>query len=635
MKSLLTCFVYLICFAISAQNNELLYDNNSKIITVGPNLEIYEDKTNILSINDVVKIKTFKNYNKSIPSFGLSNSTFWAKFNFINNSDYKNFILEFDKVDVVELKLFSITNNETHIEHADLKNNRIYSKKTSSFGLDIKKNNKKTIYIKFKSNWSVTIPVKISNTEYFLINKLDQELINGLYIGIFLIMILYNLFIFFSINDKSYLFYVIYIFLFLIFLIVEDGFFYNIISKDSIHLYGFLIRTLPILVGMSAIYFIRSFVKSSYYVPKIDRFHLVIIALYIICLILALNKNYNHISYISLNLMSILGTIYAIVLGVSVILKGFKPAWFFIMAWFILMLSVFHYALSHIGLISYLPITDHILKIGAVIEILLLSLGLANRINVLKYETEVSQAKTLELINEKKSIIENQNIQLENMVSIRTKKLELRNQIISKKNKEKSIMMREIHHRVKNNLQMISSMVRIQSRYVENKKNQYPLKEVERRIQTMALLHEKIYQSENLVEINIKEYIESILIDLLTIYDTNNSTTYYLDITEFKYETETVLFLGLLINELLTNALKHALKDENNGKISVLLKNINTNTHKLVISNSGKKIIIDDFYNSKSLGNHLIKNFVKQLNGTLEIENKKETSFTILFNNIN
>tara|TARA_B110001450_G_C17447868_1_gene410756 strand:- start:195 stop:731 length:537 start_codon:yes stop_codon:yes gene_type:complete len=178
-------------------------------------------------------------------------------------------------------------------------------------------------------------------------------------------------------------------------------------------------------------------------------------------------------------------------------------------------------------------------------------------------------------------------------------------------------------------------MVRIQSRYVENKKNQYPLKEVERRIQTMALLHEKIYQSENLVEINIKEYIESILIDLLTIYDTNNSTTYDLDITEFKYETETVLFLGLLINELFTNALKHALKDENNGKISVLLKNINTNTHQLVISNSGKKIIIDDFYNSKSLGNHLIKNFVKQLNGTLEIENKKETSFTILFNNIN
>jgi two-component sensor histidine kinase len=333
--------------------------------------------------------------------------------------------------------------------------------------------------------------------------------------------------------------------------------------------------------------------------------------------------------------MSILGTIYAIILGISVILKGFKPAWFFIIAWFILMLSVFHFALSHIGFISYLPITDHILKIGAVIEILLLSLGLANRINVLKYETEVSQAKTLELINEKKSIIENQNIQLENMVSIRTKKLELRNQIISKKNKEKSIMMREIHHRVKNNLQMISSMVRIQSRYVENKKNQYPLKEVERRIQTMALLHEKIYQSENLVEINIKEYIESILIDLLTIYDTNNSTTYDLDITEFKYETETVLFLGLLINELLTNALKHALKEENNGKISVLLKNINTNTHQLVISNSGKKIIIDDFYNSKSLGNHLIKNFVKQLNGTLEIENKKETSFTILFNNIN
>jgi two-component sensor histidine kinase len=625
----------MICFVLGAQNNDLLYRNNSKNLTVGPKIKIYEDKTNKLSIEDVKKIKTFKNYNKSIPSFGLSNSTFWAKFNFINKSDYDDFILEFDKVDFVELKLFSLINNETYIEHVNIKNNRTYSKKTSSFRLNIKKNITKTIYIKFKTNWSVTIPVKISNIEYYNKNKLDQELINGLYIGIFLIMILYNLFIYFSINDKSYFLYVIYIFLFLTFLIVEDGFFYNIISKNSIHTYGFLIRTLPILVGISAIYFIRSFVKSAYYAPKIDRFHIVIIVLYFVSLFLALNKNYNHISYTSLNLMSIISATYAITLGVSVILKGFKPAWFFIIAWSILLISVFHFALSHLGIISYLPITDHILKIGTVIEIVLLSLGLANRINVLKFQKEASQAKNLELISEKKSFIENQNIELENMVAVRTKKLEDINIIISKKNKEKSIMMREIHHRVKNNLQMISSMVRIQSRYTESNNNIYPLKEVERRIQTMALLHEKIYQSDNLVEINIKEYIESILLDLLTIYKVDNTSTYNLDINDFKYETETVLFLGLLINELLTNALKHVLKEEKNGHISITLKPYNDETHLLIVSNSGKKINLEEFDNSKSIGKHLIKNFVKQLDGVLKIENIKETSFKILFKNIN
>jgi two-component system response regulator len=221
------------------------------------------------------------------------------------------------------------------------------------------------------------------------------------------------------------------------------------------------------------------------------------------------------------------------------------------------------------------------------------------------------------------------------MVAVRTKKLEDINIIISKKNKEKSIMMREIHHRVKNNLQMISSMVRLQSRYAESNKSVYTLKEVERRIQTMALLHEKIYQSDNLVEINIKEYIESILLDLLTIYKVDNTSTYNLDINDFKYETETVLFLGLLINELLTNALKHVLKEEKNGHISITLKPYNDETHLLIVSNSGKKINLEEFDNSKSIGKHLIKNFVKQLDGVLKIENIKETSFKILFKNIN
>jgi two-component sensor histidine kinase len=422
---------------------------------------------------------------------------------------------------------------------------------------------------------------------------------------------------------------------FLVFQLLEDGYFYSHLSNNNYFTYGLSIRILPILTGIAAIYFVRYFVKSPLYSPIIDRFYIVIIAFYIINIFITLKPNLKHLSYVCLNTASIIATLYAIVLGISVIKKGFKPAWFFIIAWTILMFSVLYYSLSHLGVLPYNPITEHILKIGSVIEIILLSLGLANRINVLKSEKESSQAQALQLINEKQNIIENQNIYLENMVAERTKKLEDRNIVISKKNKEKSIMMREIHHRVKNNLQMISSMVRLQSRYTESNKSVYTLKEVERRIQTMALLHEKIYQSDNLVEINIKEYIESILLDLLTIYKVDNTSTYNLDINDFKYETETVLFLGLLINELLTNALKHVLKEEKNGHISITLKPYNDETHLLIVSNSGKKINLEEFDNSKSIGKHLIKNFVKQLDGVLKIENIKETSFKILFKNIN
>ncbi|NQY30736.1 MAG: hypothetical protein HRT69_14860 [Flavobacteriaceae bacterium] len=632
MKSLLLYIICFSCFTLKAQDNDIVYLNDSKILRVGPKLEIYEDTTNTLSIDQVIQLKKFKNHHKTIPAFGLSKSTYWAKFEFVNNSDYEDFILEFNKVDVLKLDLYFKNKNSTSFTHQPMKLNRKkFSGRMFLFNLNIPKNNSLSIYIKFKSNWSVTFPVKISAKEQMLHKLFDEELINGLYIGIFLIMIFYNLFIYFSIKDKSYLLYVAYIFLFLLFQLNENGFFYKYFLYKSPYLYGVAVKTLPIITGIAAIYFIRDFVNAKKYIPKIDRFHIIIIILYIGCLFLAFDEKYNHFAFVYLNIISLTAALYALLVGIAVILKGFKPAWFFLIAWSILIVSIFQFTLSSLGILPYFPITDHSLKIGSVFEIVLLSLGLANRINVLKLEKEASQAQALQLINEKKSLIENQNTQLESMVAERTHKLEIRNQIISKKNEEKSIMMREIHHRVKNNLQMINSMVRIQSRYTNKGNTKDSLKEVERRIQTMALLHEKMYQSENLVEINVKEYIQSILTDLLSIYSIDKKITYEINISELQYGTETILFLGLLINELITNTLKHAFNDQNNGHITIFLKVYDKDSHQLIITNNGSKIDIDKFNNSKSLGQRLIKNFVKQLDGTLTIDNAVNTTFTILF----
>ncbi len=632
MKIKLLYITLLTSFIALANDNVFIYNSNSGDINVGSSLEIYEDTTNLLTINEISKLNSFKNYNENIPSFGLSKSTFWAKFDFVNNSEFNEFLLHVDKVDVLKLGVYYKDAHDNFIEQTAIKNSRSISKKSFLYNLHLENNKSKTIYIQFKTNWSVVIPIMIDHKIFIYEKLFNDELINGMFTGIFFVMFFYNLFLYFSIRDKSYLFYVIYIFLFLVFQLIEDGYFYEYLSKNSYYTYGLAIRILPILIGISVLYFIRYFVNSPLYAPVVDRYYKVLILFYIINIFIALKPNLEHLSYLCLNIASISTTLYVIFLGVSVIKKGFKPAWFFIIAWSILMLSVFYYSLSHLGLIPYKSITEHILKIGSVIEIVLLSLGLANRINVLKLENENSQAQALQLINEKKNFIETQNTHLENMVAERTKTLEVRNKIISKKNREKSIMMREIHHRVKNNLQMISSMVRIQSRYVSDTISQESLKQVERRIQTMALLHEKIYQSDNLTEIDINEYIESILFDLLTIYNAENTTTYTLEITKYKYETETVLFLGLLINELLTNALKHVLKNEKKGHINIKLEIIDAFKHRLTVSNSGSKINIDNFYNSKSLGNNLIKNFVRQLDGELTINNSPETSFQVTFN---
>lgn len=635
MKSLLLYIIFFICFTIKAQeNNAITYLNDSKILRIGPKLEVYEDSTNTMTINQVNNLNTFKNYHKTIPNFGLSKSTFWAKFNIKNKSDFQYFILEFNKVAIQELKLYHKLNNTNNrfTEQALNLNKKKYSGRMFLFDFKIKKNTSRTIYIKFKSSWSVTFPVKIGSKEQMLHKLFDEELINGLYIGVFLIMVFYNLFIYFFTKDKSYIYYVTYILFFLLFQLNENGFFFKYFLYKSPYIYSIAIKILPIFTSIAAIYFTREFVKAKKYVPKIDRFHIVLVILFLANLFFAFDEKYNHYAFLSLNILTLTASLYVLFVGVAVVYKGFKPAWFFIIAWSVLILSIIQFNLSSLGVLPYYPITDHVLKIGSVFEIVLLSLGLANRINVLKTEKEASQSQALQLINEKKSFVENQNSQLEFMVAERTQTLEIRNEIISKKNEEKSIMMREIHHRVKNNLQMINSMIRIQSRYTNTENS---LKEVERRIHTMALLHEKMYQSENLIEINIKEYIQSILVDLLNIYNVGEKITYEIKTSDFLYNTETVLYLGLLINELLTNALKHSLKNKEKGHITINLKPYNEDIHKLTITNNGKRIDIEKFNNSKSLGHRLIKNFVKQLNGTLKIENSINTSFTIFFKNFN
>lgn len=636
-RYIFACLIYLTCFTVKAQTNDSIsYYNDSKIIRVGEYLEIYEDKSNNLTIDQVSNLNSFKNHHKTIPNFGLSESTFWAKFNFNNDSDYQDFILEFNKVAIQELKLYYKQNNSssTFTEQGLSLNKKKYSGRMFLLNLNIPKNTSNTIYIKFKSRWSVTFPVKISSKEQMFHKLFDEELFNGLYIGVFLIMVFYNLFIYFSIKDRSYILYVVYIFSFLIFQLNENGFFFKYFLYKSPYIYSVAIKTLPIITSISAIYFIRDFIKAPKYIPIIDRFHIVLIILFISTMFFAFDEKYNHAAFISLNTLTLIAALYALFTGIAVIYKGFKPAWFFIIAWSVLIVSITQFNLSSLGILPYYPITDHSLKIGSVFEIVLLSLGLANRINVLKIEKEASQAEALALVNEKKALIEGQNFELENLVAKRTKKLKIRNEIINKKNEEKSIMMREIHHRVKNNLQMINSMVRLQSRYTTAENAEKSLKEVERRIQTMALLHEKMYQSDNLIEINTRDYVENVLIDLFKIYKVDKNITYDLNITDINYNTETILFLGLLINELATNTLKHAFNTKENGHLNIVLLPKEKDTHQLIMTNTGTQIDIDAFNTSKSLGRRLIRNFVKQLNGTLTIENNPNTRFIVLFKEI-
>jgi two-component sensor histidine kinase len=197
---------------------------------------------------------------------------------------------------------------------------------------------------------------------------------------------------------------------------------------------------------------------------------------------------------------------------------------------------------------------------------------------------------------------------------------------------EKAVLMKEIHHRVKNNLQVISSLMFLQASYTEDATAKRVLKNSENRIKTMALLHEKIYQSNDLGRLNFKNYVESINYKLVDYYQEGlTKTVLKTDVEDISLNLDKSILAGLIINELVTNALQHAFKGRKEGEISVTAKEMG-GTISLVIADDGTGIS-EDLKDKKTttLGFQLVENLVNQLKGTLEIVKDGGSRFTIRF----
>lgn len=198
---------------------------------------------------------------------------------------------------------------------------------------------------------------------------------------------------------------------------------------------------------------------------------------------------------------------------------------------------------------------------------------------------------------------------------------------------EKEVLLKEVHHRVKNNLQIISSLLDLQSLNMEDKKAQEAFRLSQNRVKSMALIHESLYQSTNLAKINFANYIKTLASYLISTYtissnqitlDLNNIYDVYLDIN-------TAIPCGLILNELVTNSLKYACFEAINYEIVIKLK-VEDNQVNLIVQDSGKNlpnaISLDK---NPSLGLKLVKALVEQIDGQIEVEQSPCTTFKIKF----
>lgn len=199
--------------------------------------------------------------------------------------------------------------------------------------------------------------------------------------------------------------------------------------------------------------------------------------------------------------------------------------------------------------------------------------------------------------------------------------------------REKEVLLREIHHRVKNNLQIITSLLRLQSYKVEDDKVQDMFKTAQNRIRTMALIHEKLYQSQDLSKIDLSQYIRNLTIHLLNIYRTDtNKVSLNIEIGDVFLDINTAIPCGLIINELVSNSLKYAFPGEKSGSIQVKLDADQQGKHILIVADNGVGLPEElNVEATDTLGLQLVNDLTKQIQGRLEVNRIKGTVFTIIF----
>ncbi|MCX6139210.1 MAG: PAS domain S-box protein [Ignavibacteriales bacterium] len=196
---------------------------------------------------------------------------------------------------------------------------------------------------------------------------------------------------------------------------------------------------------------------------------------------------------------------------------------------------------------------------------------------------------------------------------------------------EKSILLKEIHHRVKNNMQVISSLLNLQEKRIADEGLRELFKESQFRIRSMALVHEKLYQSDSLAQIDFGEYLDSLAAKLFRSFG-GHRVVWRREGSNIRLGADTAIPCGLIVNELITNAMKHAFPDNKEGVVTATMRLLPENRCELIVTDNGIGMPADlNIKESTSLGMQLIESLVEQLGGTVIVSAENGTRVTIVF----
>ncbi|WP_345952828.1 7TM diverse intracellular signaling domain-containing protein [Mucilaginibacter sp. PAMB04168] len=407
----------------------VIYKNGGNVV-LGEHVAILEDSTNRLTINEVLTNKNFAASGNEVPNLKLSKSSFWLRFSIKNQSAYNHLLLSLEYPTLSVCDFYHPENHTyklTRFTDTSGFYKRKYKHQDFIFDINLPKDSAATYYIKVESSEQMILPLILSTEQQTAESLLAKNLFWGILIGLILVMILYNLFVYLSTKDVSYLYYVLYTTFIGLTQTTLSGYTFHYLFYNHPWLFKKAIVVFPGLAGVAAVLFVSKFLHTKQRTPKLHKFLGVVIILYSTAIVLRL-LGYNHASYrmIDISALCVTGSIYAAALITSA--QGYRPARFFLLAWTIFLGGLVLFVLRNLGVLPYNVYTNYTMQVGTAFEITLLSLALADKINIFKAEKEKSQEETLLAVKENERIVREQNVVLEARVSERTLELRQSNQ---------------------------------------------------------------------------------------------------------------------------------------------------------------------------------------------------------------
>jgi signal transduction histidine kinase len=430
MKLKIVLFIITIISLIEAVKAQtIVIDNLNSKIAIKNKLTFLEDSTNQLTFEEVEKSTKFKPIKSDIPNFGISNNSFWLKLLVKNITNRNIFLLQISQPGLDEIECYHYNNSvkgslvvDYAGEYLPFKN-RLFYDANYIFRVEFQKDSLCEIFFKVKARDNIQVPMFIGTTEVIFESNKIKDSLAGIYTGIMIVMLIYNLFIFFTVKDESYLYYVIYIACVMLTQAGIQGYAFQYLYPNLPWLAQYSSFILPPLVGIAGLYFMRVFLNTRQFLPRLAKVQHIFTLGYILAFVLSLFGMYSA-GFILIEVCAAGVAFYMISVAYIIHRKGYRPATFFLYAWIFFLIGVSLYVMKDLGILPYTNFTFYSMPIGSAIEVVLLSFALADRINILKKEKEQSQLQALQMLQQNEKLIKEQNIFLEQKVHERTLELE-------------------------------------------------------------------------------------------------------------------------------------------------------------------------------------------------------------------